>query len=150
MPNTVWVVLGVAGFMLLLDLIIVRALIAAGWQIIGRGRGSAEIAPDAVRRNFQSFGFGIFNFGMCVHVVADERYLHLLPSWFLRWAGARPVSIGWDEIEVTMVGRRWAKARIGTTKIRGPAWALRLAERGEAPFPEGPARASKEGEIPLD
>lgn len=86
-----------------------------------------EPLPSAVRRRYQSFGFDLMNFGMCVHVAADERWLHLRPARFARWAGLRDMSIPWEAITLRKVKGGTAVAEVRGTRVRGPAWCLRLA-----------------------
>src|SRR5213078_495240 len=110
--------------------VVVRMLISAGWNTVARGRRAEPVGEGAVRRRYQSFSFGIFNFGWSVHVAADERYLHLTPAGFMRWAGAKPVSIPWDEVRLAEKQprrRSLARAKIGKTTVVGPRWALELA-----------------------
>ncbi len=63
------------------------------WRPMERNWPAIEPAPDAVRRNFQSFRFGASNFGGCIHVAADESHLHLIPARFLQWFGIGPISV---------------------------------------------------------
>lgn len=88
-----------------------------------------EPAPDAVRRNFQSFRLGMINAGYSIHVAVDETHLHLLPARFLRWFGAKAVSVPWSDIVVEKRSRSgtWVHASIGRRKVYGPAWCLELA-----------------------
>lgn len=85
-------------------------------------------APDAVRRRFQSFRFGLVNAGFSMHVAADESHLHLIPISLIRPFGFRPASIPWSEIQVQRVGRVSGTARVAGLTMMGPAWCLRLAE----------------------
>jgi hypothetical protein len=114
-----------------LDVLILWALFRGGWSILGDKYPPAEIAADAVRRDFQSVAFDFFNFGLCVHVAVDDRHLHLIPSGLIRWAGPRRISVPWEEIALKRLGQRWGKARVGTLTLTAPVWALRLAEREE-------------------
>jgi hypothetical protein len=86
-------------------------------------------ADGAVRRDFQSFSFGLFNLGYCVHVTVDEDHMHLDPALFLRVIGARAMSIPWERIELRSRPREqgYLKARVDQQDFRGPAWCLRLA-----------------------
>jgi hypothetical protein len=131
MSRGVIIVLVVVGTTLLIDFVVVRGLIASGWSTLAQGYKAAAIGPDAVRRNFQSLNVNMFNFGLCVHIAVDEHYLHLLPSAFLRFGAARPVSIPWSDIELTRTRGKWATAKMGNATVRGPAWALSLAEPKE-------------------
>jgi hypothetical protein len=128
--NTLWAVLGIVGFSLALDVFLVRTLVRAGWSTLSDRFPAQPVAPDAIRRDFQSFGFDLYSFGGCVHVAADSSFLHLLPSAFLRWAGCGAMSIPWERIELKSCRRRWAKAQIAGTRVKGPAWCLSLADPG--------------------
>ncbi len=88
------------------------------------------VAPDAVSKPFQSFRLGMANLGGCIHVDADEHWLHLTPVRPLRWLGAQSASIPWDSIHIDKRSGngRWITARIGRTTLQGPAWCLGLAE----------------------
>ncbi|MEX2219344.1 MAG: hypothetical protein WD749_11385 [Phycisphaerales bacterium] len=118
------------GGVMCLDFLIVWALVRAGWSIVAQRYTARPVEPGAVRRNFQSFSFGLFNFGLCIHVAADEHHLHLTPAAFIRLFGPRPVSIPWDDIRLEPRQPRrkaWARARIGKAVVLGPRWALELA-----------------------
>lgn len=125
--NTLWVVLGIIGFTVVLDFLLVRTLVRAGWDTLAEKFPAQPVHPDAVRRDFQSFGFDMYNFGLCVHAAADSSFLHLLPTAFLRWLGCRAMSIPWERIELESSSRRWAKAQIAGARVKGPAWCLSLA-----------------------
>jgi hypothetical protein len=118
----------IVGGTLIMDTIIVAALLKAAWGMLPRREG-VRPAGDAIRRNFQSFKFGIYNLGMCIHVAVDDAYLHLFPAAVLRWAGARQVSVPWEDVEfLRRKGRKWAEVKIGKQKVMGPGWALEIAE----------------------
>ncbi len=108
-----------------------RAIVTVTWRQIEAVSIDAEPAPDAVWRKFQSFSFGMSNFGGCVHVYADADCLHLRPIWLARLFGLTNVSIPWSEISPG----GWKafgsmQAQINGVKIRGPRWCLELAEAG--------------------
>ncbi len=107
-------------------------------------------SPNSVSRSFQSFAFDILNLGWCVHVHADESYLHLRPAWVARAIGGmRAMSIPWDAIAVKgKATLRYAmlSARVGNVTMVGPAWCLRLADAGDAGSggtPESPAPSGR-------
>jgi hypothetical protein len=87
-------------------------------------------AADAVRKNFQSFRFGLVNAGLSVHAAVDDRYLHLFPAAILRAMGARPASIPWEAIRLVRAGRLLASVRVGPLDVQGPRWCLALAGEG--------------------
>jgi hypothetical protein len=118
----------IVGGTLLMDTIIVSTLLKAAWGMLP-ARAAAPTGADAVRRDFQSFKIGMYNLGYCIHVAVDDAYLHLLPTAILRWAGAKPVSIPWEDVEfLRRKGTKWAEVRIVKQKVLGPAWALEIAE----------------------
>lgn len=90
-------------------------------------------APGAVRRQFQSFSFGMLNLGGCIHVAVDEHHLHLDPAWFARvLVRMRPMSIPWDAIRLVKAAkglRRSTHVRISSVDVRGPSWCLEMANR---------------------
>lgn len=126
--QAVTIALVVAGVMLM-DLVIIPPLIKAGWSAVGNQFPPRPIHPDHIRKDFQSFGFGAFNFGSCVHIAVDPDHLHLLPAALLRWAGCKQASIPWDRVQIVRRTKRSIRAKLGTTTIRGPAWCLEFAER---------------------
>jgi hypothetical protein len=105
----------------------------AVWRPLRQRYPARDVAPDAVRRNFQSFRFGAINFGGCIHVAVDEDHLHLIPARLLRWFGASTVSIPWASIAITGRPRlgRILPASFDGRSVAGPAWCLRLAEPPE-------------------
>jgi len=109
--------------------LVMWGVVKVGWSSMQRAYPSRTPSPDALRRNFQSFRFGIMNFGMSVHVAADEACLHLIPARLLRWFGAGVVSVPWESIRITKRhrGRRWVSASFGGRTVLGPAWCLDLA-----------------------
>lgn len=125
-------VYAIVGFMVAMDLTVVWVLLASfrsgHWEPLERAFPAVEVLPGAVRRDFQSFSFGLNNLGYCVHVAADERHLHLMPARLLRWVGCGPMSLPWEAIEsVKAGGERWRTVRVGKQEFRGPAWCLELA-----------------------
>lgn len=119
---------------LFIFVVLVPMIVRSYYGPIPAAHPPAEPEPGAVRRNFQSFSFGILNLGMCVHVLADERHLHLRPSLVARLLRVRPASVPWDAIELEPPGRlgRHRNARIAGQHVRGPAWCLELAGRAPA------------------
>lgn len=153
MSGGLLIALIVVPVILVTDAIIVGALFRAvghTWARMGAGCPPAEPAPDAVRRNFQSFRIGLMNAGQCVHVAADARFLHLSPARLLRWAGCAPISVPWDRVRArpasgvgdrvnARLGKR--RASINGVEVLGPAWCLDLAQAdppGDDPRP-GPS-----------
>jgi hypothetical protein len=88
-------------------------------------------APDAVRRGFQSFSFGLVNAGWSMHVAVDEQSLHLSPNRIMRLFGIPPLSIPWTHIRVIKRGRWYTTVRLEGDRerleVKGPNWCLSLA-----------------------
>lgn len=93
------------------------------WNPLARKFPACEPAPDAVRRSFQSFSYGIVNLGLSIHVAADADHLHLTPSRYL--LGSLPVSIPWTALEPIPGSNR--KARLDGQVLHGPKWCMELA-----------------------
>ena len=128
--------IAIAAFVII-DLVVMGAVIGAVMAPLRElaGRFPARIpAPDAVRRDFQSFQIGMVGAGLSIHVAADDAFLHLSPAWVMRLFGLRPLSVPWESITAVSVGKRHARVRVedakGKLEIKGPAWCLKLA--GEA------------------
>jgi len=126
------VTLLVAG-LIALDVMII-GMIAAGfrtgtWGPLEKAHPPRSPVTPNERREFQSFAFDLYNVSWSVHVTIDEHCLHLHPAAILRWAGAGPMSIPWDAIELKdPPDRRWGiKAKIGGVTVKGPSWCMRVA-----------------------
>jgi hypothetical protein len=97
-----------------------------------------EPGPDAVRRRYQSFSFGIVNMGLSIHVAADDEYLHLIPLGPWQALGATPASIPWSAMKP--VGKSGCAAMVGGHRMVGPAWCMELiAPEPDAGAPDGEA-----------
>jgi len=124
---------------ILVDLIIIplviRAVVASSWGSLERAWPGRPVGGGAVVREFQSVRIGSSNFGGCVHIAVDDRFLHLMPARFIRWFGAGPVSVPWESLtDVRPVrGGAYASAAAGGTRLTAPAWALELARPPDAP-----------------
>ena len=102
------------------------ALIMCGtWNPVMRQWPPLDPAPDAVRRNFQSFSLGLVNLGLSVHVAADDHFLHLRPASLIRLMGAVSTSIPWSAME-PMAGRRGTAVKLGVHTFIGPRWCMEL------------------------
>lgn len=127
MPTTAVVIIVLA---VLLDLLIVpliiRAAIRAGWKRLQDTHPAADVGPDAVRKNFQSFKMGMMNLGLSVHVAVDDAHPHLLPAAMLRLFGAKPMSIPWDAIEIKYRGKWSTRTTIAGANVWGPNWCFDL------------------------
>lgn len=107
--------------------LLLRATIGSSFGKLAKAFPLQEPSPSAVRRNFQSFRFGLVNAGFSVHVVVDEDHLHLLPAAILRWCGARGTSVPWAEVEVRGKAGSFRRAKVGGVDMYGPRWCLDLA-----------------------
>jgi len=108
--------------------VLVPRVVMSVWAPIGDRFPAVEAAPDAVRRNFQSFKIGLLNLGWSLHVAVDDEHLHLYPALLPRLWGVTPVSVPWPEITdkgAALFGQR--RVRIRATELIGPAWCLELA-----------------------
>jgi hypothetical protein len=124
-----WIVLAVVVADVLLVTLILWFILRLGWGKLERLFPAQAPAADAVSRRFQSFRLNLLNLGFSVHVTVDERHLHLDAVRFLRWLGARPMSIPWEQISIVKRrGGRWIAAKIDSFTLHGPAWCLSLAE----------------------
>ena len=137
-------VIGFIVFDLLFAWFLIWAIMRAGWRPMTIQYPAGDPAPDAVRRNFQSFRFGIMNLGFSVHVAVDEDHLHLMPARILRWCGAGPISIPWSAIQPgkPVMGGKWMTASIDEKAVAGPAWCLALAGPGASGDNDEPAAAA--------
>ena len=111
--------------------IVVPAIVRGSWGALAVRFPAVEAGPGAVRREFQSFKFGLLNLGWSVHVEVDDAYLHLRPALMARLMGCRAMSVPWEEVRAT--GARFLGNRsvmIGQTRVSGPAWCLDLAGGG--------------------
>ncbi len=95
------------------------------WNPLAKAFPAMEPSPDAVRKSFQSFSYGIVNLGLSIHVAVDEHALHMTPIRFLRWFGAKPASIPWDSMDTDVKSPR--KVRVNGQVLHGPKWCLELA-----------------------
>ncbi|UCD75130.1 MAG: hypothetical protein JSV91_15265 [Phycisphaerales bacterium] len=122
-----WILVVVA--VTLFDLGLIWAVMKVGWGPWMLQYPPREPTPDAVKRKFQSFRFGIMSFGGCVHVAVDEGHLHLRPILPLRWFGAGPISVPWSSIRPGRKRRpgRWLNVKIDGKAVTGPSWCLELA-----------------------
>ena len=109
-------------------------LIQSAWQNLAKPFPAMPMIEPNYRRNFQSFQFGQFNLGWCVHVVIDDDYLHLLPVTLLRWFQCQPMSIPWKAISLASTQpflKRYTSVKIGLTKVIGPAWCFALCKHSD-------------------
>lgn len=120
---------------LAMDAIIVGAVMyAAGSTLRDLAQKFPSRPPheNAIRKEFQSFRIDMLGLGLCVHTTVDDECLHMEFARLIRIAcKAAPISIPWSAIKLEPVRnpRRGTRvAKVGYTRIVGPAWCLRLAD----------------------
>lgn len=109
--------------------IIIYAMVNGSWGELERKFPARPLGNEAVRRDFQSVHIDLCSFGGSVHIAVDETCLHILPTKFLRWFKAGPISIPWEAVESVEPSwpRKYMKARVAGKKITTPRWALEMA-----------------------
>lgn len=94
-----------------------------------------EPAADAVGRAFQSFKFGIVNWGWGTHITVDSGYLHMRPARVSRWLGMPSLSIPWERVRVVKRGKRSTSVMLEGVRekaeLTGPTWCLGMGGDGE-------------------
>jgi hypothetical protein len=122
------------GIFVFLDLCVAWVVISsfvAPIRDLAREFPAQAAAADAVRREFQSFSFGMLNAGWGIHVAVDDRFLHLSPSLISRCFRMPRLSIPWSRVRLVRRGRKVTKVRIEGEKdkmeVKGPTWCLDLA-----------------------
>lgn len=123
-PPFVWIVSALVAIEIVVVVLVCRALVGSTFGELARAYPPASPGPNCESRGFQSFSFGIVNLGWCVHVDADEAWVHLRPAWIARRMGMPAVSLPRDQIVVEKT--RWSKAfvKVGAQALAGPAWCL--------------------------
>lgn len=114
------------------DLILVGGLLYAASSTLrefGAKFPGVPAREGAVRKEFQSFKFGIMSMGASIHATVDEDHLHLDPAWIARKLGMRRVSVPWGAIEYKGEFLRTSRVRIAGEDVSGPTWALGMAKR---------------------
>ncbi len=107
--------------------LIVRAVLRSSLGGLADRFPFTEPEPGAVRRDFQSFRFGVVSAGYSMHVAVDDRYLHLMPAAVMRWCGVRAMSVPWSEIRLLRRSGSYRYAKVGGMRFNGPGWCLDLA-----------------------
>jgi len=110
----------------ILEAPIIFVLVFKGmWTPIARQHPVQPLADDAITRRFQSFSLGIINMGWSIHASVDDRHLHLEPVRPLRWFGAIPMSIRWEDL--SKLNRNGKSVYMtGGHRLVGPAWCFEL------------------------
>ncbi|HRJ50063.1 MAG TPA: hypothetical protein PKU91_06000, partial [Phycisphaerales bacterium] len=117
---------GIVVFEGILLALVLRSMCSSTFGVLARRHPAGPVSPDAARRDFQSISFGMSNFGLCVHLAADDSGLHLRPAMILRWCGARDVTVPWTHVAILphTRSRRWISCRISGLRARIPAWCI--------------------------
>ena len=128
MPFQVLIPLIVA-FDLFIAVTVIGLVVRSSWKPLEAVFPARRPSDASFGRNFQSFSFGLANYGFSIHVVIDDEYLHLSPIWFLSKLGMKPISIPWDAIEP--LSTRWLAGKTTRVRIRkqtvvGPKWCFEL------------------------
>ena len=112
---------------------IVGSMIRRAWSAIASPFPEQSIGINAFRKNFQTIAIGSINLGFSVHLVADDNYLHWIPTRLLKIFGCRTMSIPWSSIHLApkqpIFQKRIAKICLSTTKaqvIAIPRWCLEI------------------------
>ena len=110
----------------ILEAPIIMILVFKGmWAPIARRHPAQPIADDAIRRRFQSFPLGLINLGWSVHASVDDQYLHLEPVTFLRWFGAIPMSVRWEDLSKLNTNGK-SVYMTGGHRLVGPTWCFEM------------------------
>jgi hypothetical protein len=130
-PPVVWIVSALVAIEFVVVVLVCRALVGSTFGELARAHPPVTPGPNVETRGFQSLSFGIVNLGWCVHVDADERWVHLRPAWIARRMGMSAVSLPRDQIVVEKT--RWSKAfvKVGTLSLTGPKWCLAPGPRDD-------------------
>jgi len=129
-----WLVIFIALFQVSATFVMSGFLLQSVWRNLANPFPVMPMIEPNYRHNFQSFQFGQFNLGWCVHVVIDDYHLHLLPAKLLRWFQCQPLSIPWKAISRSPKQpflKRYTSVQIGHTKVIGPAWCFALCKRSD-------------------
>ncbi len=95
-----------------------------------------EPAPGAFRKEFVGFRLhGIFNFGFCLHIDVDDRFVHISPAWLPRLAGACPSSVPREDVQrgTGKGADRLVSGTIGGISVSIAGWVFEKAEKGPQP-----------------
>lgn len=110
------------------SLAIVTRVMWTPWQ---RRYPAQPIERDAVTRTWQSFSLGrLGRFNHCLRISIDAHHLHVHPFVVFHWFGARTISLPWNDMHDLTPSRfsSMMHARLGTRRITGPNWAMKLAD----------------------
>lgn len=107
-------------------LAVLPTAVATWWSPIAERYPARDVGPDATRRRYQSFRSAILSLSWCFHVAADQRYLHLSPTFLARLMGVRGASIPWQGIDIDPADarRRTRRAFVADQQLDAPRWCL--------------------------
>lgn len=134
----------VGAFMLLFPPLLFVALTRFLWKPTSDRYPPRPQSPDAAVRLMQSVSLGpVSKFNNCVHIAVDEQCLHLIPFLPMRAAGARVISIPWDDmtnVKRPILGMMSATLPDGR-KFAAPKWCMQLVAPPEADPQDDPPMA---------
>lgn len=131
-----WHIMLLVGFMLMMDMIVVGAILNVAVQTLfeplSKRFPPQEMMADVVEKPFQTVKVGIMNFGMSVHFGVDDKHVHVVPAKLLRWCGGKPSSVPLSEVSVDAsagVDRcragKLVDGVIAGIALQAPAWVFR-------------------------
>lgn len=103
---------------------VIGAMVSGTLGVLSRKFPSVPMLPGADYREFQDMKFGASNFGKCIHIGVDASGLHLHPARILRWAGGKPTTVPWTQVELLpeKKARSTVPCKLGGLRARIPAW----------------------------
>ena len=116
-------------FDLLLAATVVGLIVRSSWKPLEVFFPAQVPSDTSYGRKFQSFSFGLVNYGFSIHVVIDDEFLHLTPIWIVSQFGLKPISIPWEAIEplpTTKSAIRTLRVKIRKQTVIGPKWCFEL------------------------
>lgn len=138
-----WHIMLLIGFMLMMDMIVVGAILNVAVQSffepLSKRFPPKEMMADAVEKSFQTVKVGIMNFGMSVHFGVDDKHLHVVPAKLLRWCGGKPSSVPLPEVSFKKPAKvndsragKLVEGRIGGIELMAPAWVFQEVQKRNA------------------
>ena len=138
-----WHIMLLIGFMLMMDMIVVGAILNVAVQTLfeplSKRFPPQEMIADVAEKSFQTVKVGIMNFGMSVHFGVDNKHVHIVPAKLLRWCGGKPSSVPLSEVsfkEPSLVSSpragKLVEGRIGGIEMMAPAWVFQEVQKRNA------------------
>ena len=127
MNTTMWFVILVVGFDLVIVPIVLRAVLGGVWKPLARNYPPIAVEDGAIQKRNQSIRIGAVNLGMSVHIAVDATAMHLEPARWISWVGMSPISIPFDAMTPIRQGRYASRVKLGKQVLTAPVWALELA-----------------------